>query len=147
MDSQEREEQRVKREIREYQRTFTEEECHSRLKKQLWPEGFKCPECGHSEAYYKRRRKLYQCKNKKCEHQTSVTSSHNFFHGTKIPLEKWFIVITLIFENMLPKIRKSELQTILKIGSSRTLYQMIYKIEEAFNDPELKEKLFELIEE
>lgn len=145
MDHQEREEQRVKREIRKVQKIFTEEECRSRLEKQRWPEGFKCPKCWHREIYYKKQRKLYQCK--KCGHQTSVTSGDNLFHGTKIPLGTWFVLIAVIFEKTLPKIRMYELQNILQIGSTPTLYKMIHRIEEALKHPKVKDKLIELIEE
>jgi predicted RNA-binding Zn-ribbon protein involved in translation (DUF1610 family) len=145
MDHQEREEQGVKREIRQDLRTFTEKECRSRLRKQRWPKGFECPKCGKSKKYYKKQRKLYQCK--KCGHQTSVTSGDNFFNGTKIPLKTWFVMIALVFEKRWSKIPRSELQKMLKIKSPISLYRMKEKIEEALKDRKLSDKLIELIED
>ena len=40
----------------------TERDCLRYLIKRKWPEGFRCPRCGHNEAYVIEKRRLYQCK-------------------------------------------------------------------------------------
>jgi hypothetical protein len=52
-----------------------------------WPRGFICPSCGHDRAYNLHCRNLGQCCL--CHKQTSITSG-TLFHGTHIPLLKWF---------------------------------------------------------
>jgi hypothetical protein len=56
-------------------------------------------------------------------------------------------MIILVYEKMFANIRRSELQTILKIRTSKTIDRMVDKIDEAIKKPELNEKLIELIEE
>ena len=57
----------------EFQRKFsTEEACEKYLFERRWPDGYKCPKCGHDEYYYIKTRKLYECK--RCSYQASVTA-------------------------------------------------------------------------
>ena len=69
----------------EFQERFqAEEDCFQYLKKLRWPDGFCCPKCGHTKAYFMKRRNVFQCTN--CRHQTSVTA-HTIFHRTHVPLK------------------------------------------------------------
>ena len=78
----------------EFQERFLrEDDCFQYLKKLRWPDGFTCPRCGHTEAYFMKRRKIFQCKN--CRHQTSITVN-TIFHRTHVPLRKWFWAIFLV---------------------------------------------------
>ena len=62
---------RFPRSLREFQRQFASEEaCQAYLATCRWPEGFKCPQCGHQRAYIMTR--LWQCAG--CRHRVSVTS-------------------------------------------------------------------------
>ena len=77
-----------------FQRKFaTEKACRKRLFALRWPEGFRCPKCGDSEAYVLEKRLLYQCA--KCKHQTSLTAG-TIMHRTRTPLVKWFWAIYLV---------------------------------------------------
>jgi transposase-like protein len=71
----------------------TEEDCTKRLFELRWPEGFKCPVCGHQGYYFVKNRKLYQCKG--CRHQASLTAG-TVMHGSRTPLLIWFWAIYLI---------------------------------------------------
>ena len=65
----------------------TEEQCFDALYAWRWPEGFKCPSCGHSKSCTLTTRKLQQCN--RCHHQTSLTAG-TIFESTKLPLSLWF---------------------------------------------------------
>lgn len=81
----------------EFQNRFrTEEDCEMFLIQQRWPRGFICPNCGHDAAYWLENRRLFQCCV--CTQQTSVTAG-TIFHGTKVPLLKWFWMMFLIAED------------------------------------------------
>ena len=66
-----------------HQRFPDEDACFKFLFDQKWPHGFQCPECGHTEAYILKNRKLLQCK--KCKHQASLTA-RTIFHKSRQPL-------------------------------------------------------------
>lgn len=77
-----------------FQRRFgTERACQKRLFELRWPEGIRCPRCGHHEAYYLENRSLYQCVE--CKVQTSLTAG-TVMHRTRTPLVKWFWAIYLV---------------------------------------------------
>ena len=71
----------------------TEEQCHSALFQWRWPNGFDCPECGHTYCCEVTSRQLYQCSC--CHRQTSVISG-TIFEATKLPLTTWFLGIYLL---------------------------------------------------
>ncbi|MBF0467140.1 MAG: IS1595 family transposase, partial [Nitrospirae bacterium] len=73
----------------------TEEECEQRLFELRWSDGFVCPRCGHKEYFKLPKRKLYQCKNKECKYQSSVTSG-TVMHRSRTPVLKWFWAIYLV---------------------------------------------------
>ena len=82
------------RTVLEFQRQFrTEETCLQYLIDSRWPDGFVCPRCGWREAYWKARRKLFQCKQ--CSYQTSVTAG-TVLHRSKMPLPHWFWAAYLV---------------------------------------------------
>ena len=46
--------------LMEFQRDFgTEDQCRAYLFKKRWPDGFKCPECGHAEHFNIKSRNLH----------------------------------------------------------------------------------------
>lgn len=70
----------------------TEGKCYSLLEKLKWPEGPVCPHCGSKRAS-KRKDNRYNCN--KCNCSYSVLHD-TIFEASKIPLQKWFIGISLI---------------------------------------------------
>lgn len=129
--------------LMQFQNKFgSERVCQRHLFKMRWPDGFKCPRCGLSGAYFHSKRQLYQCKS--CGYQTSLTAG-TVFHGTKIPLAKWFRLIWLIKQqqNCIP-IRS--LQRILDIRNYKTLLTMTQKIRKALADQDHYHKLAHLID-
>ena len=77
-----------------------EDACETHLIQMKWPSGFSCSKCG-GQKYYKlkgdalKRRRLLQCANFQCKKQVSLTKD-TIFHGSKVPLQKWFCAIFLM---------------------------------------------------
>jgi len=73
----------------------TEAECEASLEQSRWPQGFRCPGCGHAEHYVLKSggRKTFQCRS--CRLQTSLIAG-TLFQGTHLKLTVWFLAIYLI---------------------------------------------------
>lgn len=81
----------------------TEEKCITFLETSRWPEGVRCPKCGHDrisrfQASGKtgKVRQLYQCLG--CRYQFSVRTG-TIFHDSHLPLQKWFMAMALVGES------------------------------------------------
>jgi transposase-like protein len=126
----------------EFQERFhTEDACFHYLKKLRWPEGFRCPRCGHPEAYFMKSRKVFQCKN--CRHQTSVTVN-TIFHRTHVPLRKWFWAIFLVGTDKRGCSAK-RLEKLIGVHYT-TAWLMIHKIRRAMKERDALYKLSNFIE-
>ena len=68
------------------ERFGTEAACREYLARLQWPEGFRCPRCGHGRGWVNRRHDI-QCRQ--CGRQTSLTAG-TIFAGTRKPLGVWF---------------------------------------------------------
>lgn len=78
----------------EFQERFpTDEACRDYLFGVRWPNGFRCPRCGHDHGYRLEGRPLVECG--KCGYQASVTAG-TIFHRSHVPLRKWFLAIFLV---------------------------------------------------
>ena len=88
----------------------TEEQCYHALYRWRWPNGFICPQCGHTGCCEISTRPLYQCS--RCHHQTSVISG-TIFAATKLPLRTWFLGIYLVTQ---PKNGISALELMRQLG-------------------------------
>ena len=64
------------------ERFGSEEACRAYLARLRWPEGFRCPACGHPHGWPNRRHDL-QCA--RCGRQTSPTAG-TILEGTRKPL-------------------------------------------------------------
>ena len=75
------------RNLTEFDAEFgSEEACRDYLFRLRWPDGFRCPGCGHGK-YWPVREVLLQCCD--CGCQTSVTAG-TVFQDTRTPLRLWF---------------------------------------------------------
>jgi len=127
----------------EFQKCFSNNQaCEKHLIAQRWKTGFLCPQCGHKEAWYLKNRKLFDCK--RCRFQTGLTAG-TIFHGTKVPLVKWY---WLIYRMAMDKVGVSvaEMQRILEIGQYKTAWLMAHKIRKAMADRDAAYSLAGLIE-
>jgi transposase-like protein len=75
-----------------------EAQCEAHLEHTRWPEGFRCPRCGHLEytALVRGRQRLYQCRA--CRHQASLRAG-TVFAASKLPLTLWFLAIYLMTQS------------------------------------------------
>src|SRR5207302_4283025 len=64
----------------------SEEACREYLLQLRWPDGFRCPRCGHGRSWPVRG-VLLRCRD--CRHQTSVTAG-TIFQDTRTSLRLWF---------------------------------------------------------
>ena len=131
------------RSLIEFQKEFPDDEaCAQHIVAQRWPNGFACPQCGHSEAWYLSKRHLYNCKN--CRFQTSVIAG-TIFHGTHTPLVKWY---WMIYHMAMDKVGVSiaEMQRLLDIKQYRTAWLMAHKIRKAMADRDAQYSLAGLVE-
>ena len=126
-----------------FQRKFaTERACRKHLFKLRWPDGYRCPRCGHEQSSYHSTRRLYQCKA--CKYQVSLTAG-TVFHRTRTPLRKWFWMIFLMSRQK-SGVSMLSLQRMLKIKTYKTVWLMGHKIRKAMADRDAHWKLGGLVE-
>ena len=115
----------------ELERRFsTEEACREYLEQLRWPDGFRCPRCGHSEAWCTARG-LHHCEQ--CRHQSSVLAG-TIFQDTKKPLRLWFRAIWQITTQKYGA-NALGLQRVLGLGSYQTAWEWLHKLRRAMVRP------------
>lgn len=117
--------------LEELEETFsTEESCENYLIKLRWPEGFRCPACGHDGAW-RLGNGLFKCMD--CGRKTSVTSG-TLFEGTRKPLVAWFRAIWWVTSQK-NGASALGLQRILGLGSYKTAWTWLHKLRRAMVRP------------
>lgn len=108
----------------------TEAACRAYLLTLRWPEGFRCPRCGHAKAWPVRAL-LLQCAA--CGRQTSITAG-TIFQDTRTPLTVWFRAMWAVTG---PKTGTSALtlQQLLGLGSYQTAWAWLHKLRRAMVRP------------
>ncbi len=119
----------------------TEEACTQALAQQRWPEGFRCPRCGHDHGYAITTR--HSCECSRCHYQVSLTAG-TLFHSTSLPLKKWFwaIYLTASDKGGISAMRLSKHIEVSWITASR----MLRKIRIAMGHRDSLYRLHDLIE-
>jgi hypothetical protein len=116
---------------REFQRFFDDEEaCLRYLERVRWPDGFRCPACGHADAW-RTKRGLWVCRA--CERQTSATAQ-TIFAGTRTPLRNWFAAIWQLVSAK-QGMSALQLQRIMGLGSYETAWAHLHKLRRAMVRP------------
>jgi transposase-like protein/predicted RNA-binding Zn-ribbon protein involved in translation (DUF1610 family) len=129
------------RTITEFKARFnTEDACYRYIESLRWPEGFKCPNCGHDVAW-QTKRGLYQCK--KCRRQTSITAG-TVFHDSRKPMTLWFEAMWHITSQKFGA-NALGLQRVLSLGSYHTAWKWLHKLRRVMVRPN-REKLSGIIE-
>ena len=119
----------------------TDAQCRKVLYQLRWPTGYVCPECGNTTGCELKSRKIYQCH--KCHHQTSLTAG-TIFHGTRLPLKKWFLAIYLLTQR---KKSTSALQLSREIGVNYdTAWKLKHKLMQVMMERQSEKKLAGRIE-
>jgi transposase-like protein len=111
-------------------RFASEDACRAYLVQLRWPEGFKCPRCGHTKAWAVRA-VLYQCAA--CGRQTSVTAG-TIFQDTRTALRTWFRALWWISSQKTGTSAKG-LQQVLGLGSYETAWTWLHKVRRAMVRP------------
>ena len=126
----------------DWQKRFgTEEACIQALAEQRWPEGFRCPLCGHDHGYALLTRHRYECSG--CHYQASVTAG-TLFHSTNLPLIKgfWAIYLAASDKGGISAVRLAKQIDVSWITASR----MLRKIRIAMGHRDSLYRLYDLIE-
>ena len=108
----------------------SEQACRDYLFALRWPDGFRCPRCGHDQAWPVRA-VLLQCTA--CGRQTSLTAG-TIFQDTRKPLTLWFRAIWWLTSQ---KTGTSALglQRVLGLGSYQTAWAWLHKLRRAMVRP------------
>jgi transposase-like protein len=116
----------------ELQARFRDEEaCRTYLAESRWPEGFRCPACGHGDALELPGRLLWRCRA--CGRDTSVTAG-TVLHRTRTPLTQWFWAAYLVSTHT-PGLSALQLQRQLGIGRYETAWTLLHKLRRAMVRP------------
>lgn len=74
----------------------SEEQCQQAVYQMRWPNGYRCPSCGHHSHCQLHSRALIECH--RCHHQASLTAGTVMAH-TKLPLTQWFLAMYLLTQS------------------------------------------------
>lgn len=112
------------------ERFDTEEACRNYLFHLRWPEGFRCPRCGHDSAWYLGRQ-LHLCH--RCRFQVSVTAG-TIFQDTRKPLRLWFRAMWYVTSQK-QGMSALGLKRVLGLGSYETAWHWLHKLRHAMVRP------------
>ncbi len=131
------------RSLPEFEARFPDEAACARwLVTKRWPDGFRCPACGHDKAWALGRERLtLQCAA--CERQISVTAG-TVLHGSHLGLRTWFLAAWLVATHR-NGMSARQLWLQLGLGSYKTAWLLLRKLRRAMVDPD-REPLAGLVE-
>lgn len=119
--------------IVEFQRWFPDEAaCREYVFASRWPEGYRCPRCGHDRGWPVAARWVWECAA--CHYQVSVTAG-TVLHRTRTPLHLWFWAAYLMTTGT-PGISAVQLQRQLGLSRYDTAWTMLHKLRRAMVNPE-----------
>ena len=121
-------------------RFATEEACRKYLYQLRWPDGYRCPRCGHQKAW-SMKGDLFRCRS--CDYKSSIISG-TIFEGTRKPLVLWFRAIWWVTSQKNGASAKG-IQRILELGSYQTAWTWLHKLRHAMVRPG-RDRLSEFIE-
>jgi transposase-like protein len=112
----------------EFQRRFSAEEaCEAYLAERRWPDGFRCPRCGHAKAWSLPARRLRECAS--CGYQVSTTAG-TVLHRTRTPLTIWFWAAYLMITDK-RGFSALALQRQLGVPRYETAWMLLHKLRRA----------------
>lgn len=119
--------------VRLIERFGSENRCRAYLEALRWPEGPVCPRCEGTSISRIEDRNQYECNDRSCRYQFSVTAG-TLFHDSHLPLWKWFLAIYLMGESK-KGISAKQLQRMLRV-SYKTAWYLAHRIRDAMGDDE-----------
>ena len=106
--------------------------CARWLFEKRWPDGFRCPGCGHDKGWeLGRGLLLVECGQ--CHRQTSVTAG-TVLHRSHLPLRLWFLAAWLVATHK-NGLSARQLWLQLGLGSYKTAWLLLRKLRRAMVDP------------
>ncbi len=121
------------RSLIEFQHGFPDEcACAAYLADARWPDGFRCPDCGHDKSW-ELSTKAFTRECAGCGKQTSVTAG-TVMHGSKLPLTVWFWAAYLMATHS-NGIAALQLQKQLGLGSYKSAWLLCAKLRQAMVAP------------
>ena len=116
--------------------------CARWLFERRWPDGFRCPACGHAKGWeLGRGTLLVECA--RCHRQTSVTAG-TVLHRSHLPLKLWFLAAWLVATHG-NGMSARQLWKQLGLGSYKSAWLLLRKLRRAMVEPE-REPLAGLVE-
>src|SRR4051794_13648354 len=121
------------RSLPEFEAQFPDEAACARwLLERRWPDGFRCPACGHDKGWELARERLtLQCAA--CERQVSVTAG-TVLHGSHLSLRTWFLAAWLMATHA-NGISARRLWRQLGLGSYKAAWLLVRKLRRAMGGP------------
>jgi transposase-like protein len=109
-----------------------DEACARWLFERRWPDGFRCPGCGHAKGWeLGRGTLLVECA--RCHRQTSVTAG-TVLHRSHLPLRTWFLAAWLVATHR-NGMSARQLWLQLGLGSYKTAWLLLGKLRRAMVGP------------
>lgn len=124
-----------------FSRFPTQSDCIAYLEKMRWNNKPVCPYCKSSKQSPVQKERRYHCNS--CNRSYSVTVG-TIFHGTHLPVQKWFLAISLILHAK-KGISSRQLARHLHINRN-TAWRISMKIRQAVFESEQKELLQGIVE-
>src|SRR5512132_2314402 len=122
------------RSLLEFQRRFPDERaCASYLAQARWPDGFRCPACGHDKGW-ELATKAFTWECARCGKQTSVTAG-TVMHGSKLELTVWFWAAYLMATHS-NGMSARQLWRQLGLGSYKSAWLLCAKLRRAMVAPD-----------
>lgn len=115
--------------IQIFQKFPDQESCIKYLESIKWANGIICPYCGNSNNYPLKKEFRHHCNS--CRKSFSVTVG-TIFHDTRLPLQKWFLAISLIL-NAKKGISARQLSRDLEVNKD-TAWSMAMRIRDGMKD-------------
>lgn len=115
-----------------------EDACKSYLMANRWPEGVRCPRCGHDHVYELESRPYHwQCHNCAEEGYRFSVLVGTIFENTNKPLREWFRVMHMMLTSK-KGISALQIMRVMGFGSYSTALNMCNKIRVALGNVEFK---------
>ncbi len=124
-----------------FERYPTQSDCLNHLEDVRWRGKPRCPYCQSTNATSVPTETRHHCNN--CNTSFSVTVA-TIFHHTRLPLQKWFLAVTLIL-NAQKGISSRQLSRDLKVNKD-TAWRIAMKIREAMTETDHRALLSGLVE-
>ena len=124
-----------------YETFPTQDECVAHLEKVRWEDRPRCPYCQSVKVTSSRKKRRHHCNS--CNTSFSVTV-RTIFHHTHLPLQKWFLAISIVL-NAKKGISARQLARTIKVNKD-TAWRMDMKIRDAMREREQRDLLTGIVE-